>query len=135
MHPALNSHTETNFNTLASSHLKQHLRQYNIIPIVAETTNCFADMNGGGGGGFVPGPMPGGIGVTLGGGGLVPGGPGPPDICTDNPCKNGGECEVAPRLFVCNCQPGYFGHLCESSKYWYLRFVAIFEMLFNTLSY
>ncbi|XP_064483453.1 adhesion G protein-coupled receptor E1-like [Ornithodoros turicata] len=35
------------------------------------------------------------------------------DECLSNPCKNRGECEDAINGFICNCQGGYKGSMCE----------------------
>ena len=36
------------------------------------------------------------------------------DYCSDNPCDNGGVCKNTERHFVCECQPGYEGDLCQT---------------------
>lgn len=43
-----------------------------------------------------------------------------PDACTSQPCKNNGRCSSTPSTgggggggFVCQCQPGYRGRLCD----------------------
>ncbi|KXJ26166.1 neurogenic locus notch homolog protein 4 [Exaiptasia diaphana] len=40
------------------------------------------------------------------------------DICTSNPCNNGGTCISSGGLmnFKCLCKPNFFGRLCESTE-------------------
>ena len=34
-------------------------------------------------------------------------------LCTVNPCANGGTCWTSNESFYCACRPGYTGKLCE----------------------
>ena len=36
-----------------------------------------------------------------------------PTLCDDQPCLNGGQCQLKGALFECNCEPGFHGNLCE----------------------
>ena len=38
------------------------------------------------------------------------------DICSPNPCYNGGTCSIKHGKVECNCPDGYSGPHCESSK-------------------
>ena len=38
------------------------------------------------------------------------------DICSPNPCYNGGTCNVEHGKVVCSCPKGYNGTHCETSK-------------------
>lgn len=42
------------------------------------------------------------------------------NVCTPNPCFNGGVCVANPNvqsgLYQCNCQNGYVGPRCEYCK-------------------
>lgn len=35
------------------------------------------------------------------------------DLCTVNPCNNGGSCEIDGDSFKCTCQTPYKGRTCE----------------------
>ena len=37
--------------------------------------------------------------------------------CSSNPCLNGGKCVGQFNGYVCNCQPGYGGVLCQTGEY------------------
>ena len=36
-----------------------------------------------------------------------------PTPCDDQPCLNGGQCQLKGVLFECNCEPGFHGNMCE----------------------
>ena len=38
------------------------------------------------------------------------------DICSPNPCYNGGTCSISHGKVECHCPDGYDGDHCESSK-------------------
>ncbi|GFS98230.1 hypothetical protein TNCV_944151 [Trichonephila clavipes] len=35
------------------------------------------------------------------------------DLCSNNPCQNGGSCEIKGASFMCQCKSSYFGQNCE----------------------
>ena len=46
--------------------------------------------------------------------------------CSSSPCRNGGMCVDQVNGYVCNCQPGYQGVHCQTSK---LSFQILFSYL------
>ncbi len=38
------------------------------------------------------------------------------DECASNPCENGGTCVDDINQYTCNCDPGWTGVHCETSK-------------------
>lgn len=43
------------------------------------------------------------------------------DPCVDNKCRRGSKCVAKrPGEYVCKCQPGWSGKLCEQGKYFHL---------------
>lgn len=36
------------------------------------------------------------------------------EYCTPNPCKNSGICTLQQEGYMCSCQPGYRGEICQS---------------------
>jgi len=41
-----------------------------------------------------------------------------PDLCANNPCKNGATCHSIPfDDYYCQCATGYHGPNCNTSKY------------------
>ena len=39
------------------------------------------------------------------------------DECRSNPCENGGTCNDAVDMYTCDCDAGYNGDNCETSKF------------------
>ena len=39
------------------------------------------------------------------------------DECSSNPCENGGTCNDAVDMYTCDCDAGYNGDNCETSKF------------------
>ena len=37
-----------------------------------------------------------------------------PDVCTNNPCQNGGTCSQRFNRAICRCPAGYLGDRCET---------------------
>ena len=40
-----------------------------------------------------------------------------PDACTTAPCQNGATCISSGSQYTCQCNPGYTGTYCETSKF------------------
>ena len=36
--------------------------------------------------------------------------------CYNNPCRNGGTCQITGTSYYCICQPGYLGANCTTCK-------------------
>ena len=56
------------------------------------------------------------------------------DECQSQPCLNGGQCIDDVNSYTCQCQPGYLGTNCETSKsFWKIKLGAHITQLNKSL--
>ena len=55
------------------------------------------------------------------------------EYCTPNPCKNSGICTLQQEGYICSCQPGYRGEICQS-RWNNLRNFLTVKKLYGSLS-
>ena len=57
------------------------------------------------------------------------------EYCTPNPCKNSGICTLQQEGYMCSCQPGYRGEICQSKWYIFRNSLTVLNIYCSLVSH